>query len=48
MLKLGLSLAALQQRDPACSTLNELMRRYPRAEPSVIDQAQVERRTLGC
>ncbi|MCC0015433.1 MAG: tol-pal system protein YbgF [Rhodobiaceae bacterium] len=48
MLKLGLSLAALQQRDPACSTLNELMRRYPRAEPSVLDQAQVERRTLGC
>ena len=48
LLKLGLSLAALQQREPACSTLNELMRRYPRAEPSVHDQAQAEIRALGC
>lgn len=48
LLKLGLSLAALQQHAPACSSLNELTRRYPRADSSILDQANAEKRALDC
>jgi tol-pal system protein YbgF len=48
LLKLGMSLAELGQKDAACSTFNELAKKYPNAPEHVIDQAQGERKKAGC
>jgi tol-pal system protein YbgF len=48
MLKLGISLAAMDQRDVACATLNEVANRYPQASAAVLERAKVERSRASC
>ena len=48
LLKLGMSLAALGQKDAACSTFGELKSKYPSAPEEVRDEANAERKKTGC
>jgi tol-pal system protein YbgF len=48
LLKLGMSLAALGQKQEACSTFGELDAKYPKAPEAVRDQAKSERAKAGC
>ncbi|MBC8013905.1 MAG: tol-pal system protein YbgF [Methyloceanibacter sp.] len=48
LLKLGMALAALGQKDAACSTFNELKAKYPAAPVHVADEAKGERKKAGC
>ena len=48
LLKLGMSLAALGQKQEACSTFGELDAKYPKAPEAVRDQARAERAKAGC
>ena len=48
LLKLGMSLARMDQTTEACATLAELAERFPDAVTAVRDQAAAERRRLGC
>ncbi len=48
LLKLGITLSALGQKDAACATMNELKRRFPSASQSVIQRAELEKQRAGC
>lgn len=48
MLKLGMSLAAMNQRDVACATLAEVAKRYPKASPAILQRAKDERSRASC
>ncbi len=48
LLKLGMSLHQLGERDAACATLGELAQNFPRAPQHVRQQADTERRRVGC
>lgn len=48
LLKLGMSLAALGQKDAACSTFNELKTKYPGAPEHIRDDANAQRKRAGC
>ena len=48
LLKLGKSLAALDQNDDACGTYAELIRRYRTASPTILKKAKAEQRRLSC
>ena len=48
LLKLGMSLAALNKTADACVTLNELKNKYPHAVPTVKSRADEERTRLKC
>jgi len=48
LLKLGMSLAELGQKDAACSTLDELKAKYPGAPEHIGDKAQTWRKKAGC
>lgn len=48
LLKLGKSLAALEQNDDACGTYAELVRRYSTASPTILKQAKTEQQRLSC
>ncbi len=48
LLKLGMSLAELGQKDAACSTLNELKAKYPGAPEHIGEEAQAWRKKAGC
>ncbi len=48
LLKLGMSLAALGQKEAACSSFAELGTRFPSAPSHVRDEAAAERRKAGC
>jgi tol-pal system protein YbgF len=48
LLKLGISLAALGQKDAACSTFGELKTKFPKAPETVRDEAKAERKKTGC
>jgi tol-pal system protein YbgF len=48
LLKLGMSLAALGERDDACKALTELDSRYPNANDNVKQRAAKERQRNGC
>lgn len=48
LLKLGMTLAALGQRDQACATFGELGRRFPSASQAVTQRAALERGRSGC
>ena len=48
LLKLGMSLAALGQKDAACSTFSELKTKYPSAGDHVRELAASERTKAGC
>ena len=48
LLKLGMTLSALKQKDAACATFGELNRRFPKAGEAVVARAQRERKKAGC
>ena len=48
LLKLGKSLAALGSTTDACGTYSELLRRFPSATATVLQQAERERKRLAC
>jgi tol-pal system protein YbgF len=48
LLKLGMSLAALGNKDAACTVWGELGSKFPQASPAVVARAQLERRKAGC
>jgi tol-pal system protein YbgF len=48
LLKLGMALAELGQKEAACSTLDELKTKYPKAPEHIGDEAQAWRKKAGC
>lgn len=48
LLKLGMSLAALDNNETACATLKEVPRRYPSAAKAVLSKVSSEQKRLGC
>ncbi len=48
LLKLSMSLAALDNRETACATLAEIPRRYPKASKTVISKVASEQSRLSC
>ncbi|MCX8996766.1 tol-pal system protein YbgF [Rhizobiaceae bacterium BDR2-2] len=48
LLKLGMSLAALDNPDVACKTLREVPSRYPNASRAVLSKAASEQKRLSC
>lgn len=48
LLKLGMALAELGQKDAACSTFSEFSTKFPTADEHLRDQAKSERRRAGC
>jgi tol-pal system protein YbgF len=48
LLKLGMALAALGEKDAACSTFEEFGAKYSSADAALRDQANAERRKVGC
>lgn len=48
LLKLGMSLGALDRREDACGTLAELERRYSDAPAQILQRSRAERDRLGC
>jgi tol-pal system protein YbgF len=48
LLKLGMALAELGQKDAACSTLDELKTKYPGAPEHIGDEAKAWRKKTGC
>ncbi len=48
LLKLGMSLARMDQRTEACATLSELSKQFPDANQTVTEQAVAERTRLEC
>ena len=48
LLKLGMSLAELGQKDAACSSFNELKTEFPQAPRDVSDEANAWRKKTGC
>ncbi|MFK0162039.1 tol-pal system protein YbgF [Rhizobium sp. NPDC090279] len=48
LLKLGMSLAALDNKDTACATLREVTKRYPKASKAVTSKVASEEKRLAC
>ncbi|MBX5183508.1 MULTISPECIES: tol-pal system protein YbgF [unclassified Rhizobium] len=48
LLKLGMSLAALDNTETACATLREVSKRYPKASRAVISKVASEQKRLAC
>jgi tol-pal system protein YbgF len=48
LLRLGQSLAALGQKEAACASLGEVLRKYPRASSSVKDSVAREQKRVHC
>lgn len=48
LLKLGMSLDALGNKDAACTVWGELGSKFPQASPSVVARAKLERQKAGC
>ncbi|KQV66059.1 tol-pal system protein YbgF [Rhizobium sp. Root1220] len=48
LLKLGMSLAALDNTETACATLKEVSKRYPKASRAVITKVGSEQKRLAC
>ncbi|KKX30388.1 tol-pal system protein YbgF [Rhizobium sp. LC145] len=48
LLKLGMSLAALDNKETACATLKEVSKRYPSAPRSVLGKVTSEQKRLSC
>lgn len=48
LLKLGKSLAALDQKSDACGIFAELRKRYSKAAPTILQQAKREQKRLSC
>ena len=43
-----MALAALNNQDTACATYREVLKRYPRASPSVRQKVASEEKRTGC
>jgi len=48
LLKLGMSLAALDNKDTACATLHEVTKKYPKASKPVVTKVASEEKRLAC
>ncbi|WP_284759364.1 tol-pal system protein YbgF [Agrobacterium sp. fls2-241-TYG-188a] len=48
LLKLGMSLAALDNKETACATLREVPKRYPSASKTVLGKVTSEQKRLSC
>lgn len=48
LLKLAMSLAALDSRDTACATLREVVKAYPKASRPIISKVASEQKRLSC
>ena len=48
MLKLGISLMGLKQRDVACATFAEIGKRYPDATSALKERVKQERALASC
>lgn len=48
LLKLGMSLAALDNTETACATLREVSKRYPKASRAVVSKVASEQKRLSC
>lgn len=48
LLKLGMSLAALDNRDTACATYREVLTRYPQSSDAVKNKVAVEQSRMSC
>jgi tol-pal system protein YbgF len=48
LLRLGTSLAALGEKEAACASLGEVMRKYPRAALGVKQGVEREQKRVGC
>jgi len=48
LLKLGMSMAQLNETDVACKTLSEVPKRYARAEPAILKRIADEKTRLHC
>lgn len=48
LLKLGMALAELGQKDAACSTFSELKAKYPAAPEHIAGEAKAQRKKAGC
>ncbi|MGV3549670.1 tol-pal system protein YbgF [Rhizobium sp.] len=48
LLKLAMSLAALDSRDTACATLREVSKAYPKASRAIITKVAKEQKRLSC
>ncbi len=48
LLKLGVSLSALNQREVACATFSKIGQRYPKASGSLKERVKQERALAGC
>jgi tol-pal system protein YbgF len=48
LLKLGVSLSALNQRDVACATFSKINQRYPNSSASLKERVKQERALAGC
>lgn len=47
-MKLGMSLAALDNTETACATLREVPKRYPSASKTVLNKVASEQKRLSC
>lgn len=48
LLKLGMSMQAMNKKDEACQALKGMKTEFPKAEKSVLDRADNEAKKLGC
>jgi tol-pal system protein YbgF len=48
LLKLGMTMIVLGQKDAACSVFGELGNKFPNASPAIVARAQRERQKAGC
>ncbi|MGI6854505.1 tol-pal system protein YbgF [Mesorhizobium sp. 1B3] len=48
LLKLGISLSGLKQRDVACATFGEVAKRYPNASAQLKERVKKEQAAVGC
>lgn len=48
LLKLGMTLVALNQKDAACATFGQLKEQFPSASPAIVARNKQERQKVGC
>ena len=48
LLKLGMTLAALNQKNAACATFGQLKEQFPQASPAIVARNKQERQKVGC
>jgi tol-pal system protein YbgF len=48
LLKLGMTLNQLGQKDAACATFGQLKEQFPQAAPAIVARAKQERQKAGC